>query len=1818
MSDTYAPPAPQNALSDADKQALAQTYTPAASPQDEARSALANVSSVKAPAASAAIAARSATTLPPAVSMYDPISTADAVRRQQQSDAINGSPAVADWVRGADPAHVATAQDELPSLAKIGQSIQDFMNAPWRQLWEAAKAGAPHTPTSFSDSISEAAKNLFSLPGLAIGLGGNIVNPFGSAVQTQAEQVLQKFLGPKLYNQISSDMGTALAGIGAPEAGLPAIGGAAGPEFANVSEGKFATAAEAARTFRETPPPEGTRWEVNRTDTGYQLTPVPLEEPSIGPAPPGVKETEDTLNASRAALDAGAMKKMEDTIAESPIAAQSPETMKDFLEKQPGLEGQTAYIDAGKLNELVAEGKTTKQGYELVNDIAQSDSSYHALLSAIETHSSYAMSLSDYLAAMQGHPDADAIREITRFSEDGVSQADAKELWKPEPDKWEAEPETSLSTEEAPREFIPGPIEHDPELSEGENAALKLQEPTLQIAAKQAAQEIYLKGAFADAKALGMSEPDMAAWSGKVQAAQQAIYDRLITRAKANLKKFQTPEWKTTYAKHFGDVANGYSQRPAIVAYNQLKSSATATSDLSKDNPLVKNGVPITFYRATNLHDTGDGEVPLDLFANPRPPQVPHPYWKTTVELSHYKGASFAENPDFASGWSSGLAGYEEAGQYGAGTLEKRPVIWVNHVKPKALGDFRNAADVEKALDWWKKKNPQASYESDTDRHFQIADRKRELEKGSWSYWEIPEMMHDLGWDAVRMVENQSQDKAKPNLFVTNPEAIYWKYDSGAVPTKVRLSQADRAFVPKELLDRLPKGIWDKDGESLDSFAEQLGFDSGEAMLQELASIEDLRGKLPFKEWLERQMKAEAAERAKDELGWDLSPQSLLAQAKELVDAPQVEDLLTDSLRALAYQVGRPINLADIKSGALDRFASLPVAQAKDIKGFERAVRDNGRKVEQGLLRGKPDALLEAFENRQAQVINYYMLAEAHKLATEYGKFQTAVGRWSKNEIAKTVDPDFVNQMHALLAQVGISIEHDFAHLTEKLQETPYGDFSSFWNDHGMDLSDDPLPRNQYGNVEVGGMEKASVADFRDFFNTLKQLVHMGRVISAGTMLSEKASLADLVAEARGNLGRRPPNITHIEIEHPTTLQALAHWLREVDSWLLKMEQMFIDLDYRDPHGPFNRAVVLPLESRKGWADDAHRVVADHFRELAKKTGREFPKWLRTRIDLSTEFPEFVDRNGDPYFGTNADILGAALHTGSEGNWQVLMRSWPGGVVSRARFSELFRRMTPEAWQYAQGMWDIFAHFKPALFQMYERINGIPMTEVPAQPFKNAHGSFAGGYYPVTRSALGLPKSYVNPDKFLGQVQYFRAKPANPHGKERTDSRSPLDLKLQHGRARLEQVIHDIAFREVLSQVDRFLGDANLKAAVVKKYGPEYYGRMQDLIRKIAGSSVFNADQSEVALNLIEGANRNAIINLIGYSTQTVMKHVISALGDSAATVGKGPMVAAIHHMFTHWEDFWNFVLTNSPEVRNRVMNVSENAREAYLQILEKQGPLAAIQRGAFDWVAGSDQISAAPVWWAEYWKHVTDPNVSHERAVALADQQVRQAHGASSTMDSAPYLRLGRERTVPAAAYRAMVSLMNFFSHKWNRGRELPQDLFGTGGYKPNPARGLNNLIFIFAVAGLSEKEISEWYGSKIRNWFEALYHIPLSGLPFANDIVSAVTQQEHSGDSLMLEAAGAIGSVARDAGQVAKGEQPKRPIEDTAQAFGSVTGFPGKQVGNTLQFLSDYMTGREQNVHNPVDFIHGAITGPQGLVPPSERGKPSRGFHFSLRGFR
>lgn len=130
---------------------------------------------------------------------------------------------------------------------------------------------------------------------------------------------------------------------------------------------------------------------------------------------PGVDPQMDEVLKTQADQNADIVKSQEDALSESKLFQRSPEMAQEFLQDQ-GVGEKTAHVDPFVLRELYSNGETPfKSRIEDIED-------------AMFRGSEVSIPHDEYLTEMAGKPYADQVREATRFTDGGISQATAADL----------------------------------------------------------------------------------------------------------------------------------------------------------------------------------------------------------------------------------------------------------------------------------------------------------------------------------------------------------------------------------------------------------------------------------------------------------------------------------------------------------------------------------------------------------------------------------------------------------------------------------------------------------------------------------------------------------------------------------------------------------------------------------------------------------------------------------------------------------------------------------------------------------------------------------------------------------------------------------------------------------------------------------------------------------------------------------------------------------------------------------------------------------------------------------------------------------------------------------------------------------------------------------------------------------------------------------------------------------------------------------------------------------------------------------------------
>lgn len=1019
-------------------------------------------------------------------------------------------------------------------------------------------------------------------------------------------------------------------------------------------------------------------------------------------------------------------------------------------------------------------------------------------------------------------------------------------------------------------------------------------------------------------------------------------------------------------------------------------------------------------------------------------------------------------------------------------------------------------------------------------------------------------------------------------------------------------------------LDKPKEAMVSSRGMSVDDVAEALGYSSGEALLKELAVLEEGRQKgESFKKQILRMAKEAATDATHAEHGNLLDPEELEKAALEAVTSPQVEDLLHEEMAVLAEKLGtKPLTKEQITAHVDEKFSNLPIRQALRHNEFMRSVSMSAREAEAALLRdNEREGLIKAFLARQNQVIAQQMLKRSIEFRDKFRVAMKQMQSLAQKTEVEGLNNEWLDQIHGILKDVGMRLRRSDENLAQELR-TSLDAFIQAKMNLGHDIY-------AFTNYPRRAIKDHSVDEFLGVADMIDSLKTAGRTETDTLARGERMKVEDIVKAAVESIKDRDTEITRSERRYPSLFQEINGKRRAFDAWLLRNEQFVLDLVKGDQTHPLNMATSIAFHERLGWLDDQRTAMQKKFAGL--KLGKKFNLWLDQKIDV----PDIVDAAGDVRFERKRDILGAFLYWGNELDAGKLVEGYD---TTHERMEELFREhITPDAAKYAQAVWDFYESHWPEIVRQYRARGGKVPTKKTSRPVNGPWGELKGGYTHLHYDASLIDKAKMKEiefDEFRNKNGYGRALPSNAYTKEVTNFVGPVSLDLDLLVVHMEQMLHDLAFRDVVMDMQKVMLDPRILAAIERHYGPEYVGsggaRIKSWIDDIAAFQNRDMRTCHFIHRLLNGANRNAMINMVGYSIKTALKHGTSALANSLVEVGPQFIGGAAKDLLLNMPIEVAEVMKLSSEVRNRLYSSAEGMRETMADIVMPirtgavdkaiyaatpealYNALTFGQRHAMIITAMADQASAVLVWKAAVKEiRAEHPELSETDVHALADQRVRQAHGSSNAYDRPDAFRY--THSIPGEVWKRVTRFGTFFNHMYNRIRGIPgKFVSGTkkfaagdmGGGMKDYGQGIAQMFgYIILIAGVEQAVEGEW--KKDHGFIENMIHgeakFMVSLVPSMRNvwhIIEQVAEGHRYGKvETGIELVDAMIDNLNDAEKAMKGDVPSDWIKHAFQSAGFAFGIPGYQSGRTLQFLWDgFHSGSDLTLG---DWAHGLSVG-------------------------
>lgn len=1007
-------------------------------------------------------------------------------------------------------------------------------------------------------------------------------------------------------------------------------------------------------------------------------------------------------------------------------------------------------------------------------------------------------------------------------------------------------------------------------------------------------------------------------------------------------------------------------------------------------------------------------------------------------------------------------------------------------------------------------------------------------------------------------------------------------------------------FLTEEQKAALPKEYYSKLGVNPDDVAGIFGYQSGDTMVGKIVDLNSARKELGMgpKEYLKYSTDQEVARQMSEKYG-NLD-ENILAEAKEHVISETQMDMLHEEVAALGMKAGGSfeISKADIQSWVKGEFDRTQISRLKTDK-FLASAGKAGRLAEDALLKAD---YTEAFKAKQQQYLAMLMAKAAKGLEKSLDQFDRTAKRMSKREIPG-MEAEYTNWVHDILMRVGQPVRRSIQDLQEAIGKEAQDNLKDFVTAKQADLREVPVADFLYDANFRKKFDDLTAEEFDGVHGSIKTLVKNGRdekKIYKDGEASDLKSILDRMKDQLKDIGPVIPG----QREVGTIKKRLQTYIAAMTN----TETLLNEWDKNNPRGIFNQFVMRPLIEAASNKSTLERKYAKEYRELGEV--KDPKKEVDNHLFFDPSMKSEDNPKGELFKFNRLNLLSILQNVGNPGNLNKLLKAY--NVEPRSMMSWLFQHTTKEDWDRAQALGDLFARIKHESDGMYYRLSGVSPENIELHEINTPFGTYKGWYHPLIADPLMLAeKGKVRGDALEGN-EYFRATTPAGYTKSRTGAVYPLDLSFDQIPNRINQMLHDIAFREAIVQASKVFYDKGFINEVTRRQGEVYAKGLEPYLRDVANGANFNSFAKGLGAKTSEYFRQNVIGTYVGMNPGTVMKHGPTAMVNSVAEVGVKNFAQAVSSLFskdaTTGESNWTFAMQTSEELQRRSRNWRDTTVGAHKEAISEPTLREKIMELGTVPVALSDLLSAVPTWLAQYNKSILE--VDHGQAVYEADRAVRRAHG-STAITNLPAIARGG----PLNAW--ITSLYGFFGNQMQRRFEIAWDmnktakLVGDGEFikasKNVPRIAANIFAYVILPSIIEdqvESQIAEDKQGFIRRGAGILAKGISSSFIGARDLVHGFSSGHEPSVGLLSAMLHDIANVQKD---VAKGwaavdkQHVGNTIMHAITFFGNMTGYVNQSEGRALKYIVDYATG-QQKPRGPSDVVRGIHHGSQKITSPIE----------------
>jgi hypothetical protein len=1036
------------------------------------------------------------------------------------------------------------------------------------------------------------------------------------------------------------------------------------------------------------------------------------------------------------------------------------------------------------------------------------------------------------------------------------------------------------------------------------------------------------------------------------------------------------------------------------------------------------------------------------------------------------------------------------------------------------------------------------------------------------------------------------------------------------VPVKLSRQALENRF-GSEYLKRMPRflrKVYTKDGGTdIDTAAEMLGFESGEALMTALINLR------PRKELIE----AETANRMAAEFGDMRMDGTIADEAMAAIHNSERANVLKAELvaiRRLQRQV-RPVVAALRREEAEQRRAGMDMVDAAmaDPQAFARAAAGRiGQMMARDISPGKYllaerraskaafDAIRRkdynaAATEKQRELLNHYMYLEARKAQQQLDRIYDYANKFDKKatrERLAKAGGGYLDQIDAILEK------YEFRRVPLRVlaRRQSLVDFAEQQAALGLIVN---VPDQLLDEARLVNYKNASVDELRAVYDTVRNIEHLARLkdklLRKAAAVEFQETKDELIKSATesdrlattGEL--RIPNT----VGEPLRARGAKAW-RRFDAAILKVEQMVEWLDNGKIDGPWARFVFDLANDAQVKEYELHAMVTQKIQELTESMPKGWGDSLTDKVDVLLPGIE------SPV--TRYTLISIAMNVGNDSNYQRLRDGygWSDSSINAA-----LGKLAKEDWDYIQGIWDAVNSLWPEIKALEERTSGVAPPKVEPRVVQTRFGDYRGGYFPLAYDPRlsGVGDKQAEATESVAQFMangYGRARTDKGYTKQRVENlKAAVQLDYEQVlTSHLTKVIKDISHREAIFSLNKLLKDDEIKEVMIDRLGEARYREFTKWMQVLVSDRADTLHSGNVFSRAVMQFRTNMAIVTMGWKVTTMMAQ-FAGIGPSLDVVKPRFFTQALidYNRFgpfsTHRETLEQFVYDRSGEMKFRTDNIDRDVRDNLRKLRGDNSPLATIRKSAFYLTAMADRQVTIPTWLGAYRQALAE-GLGEEDAIRAGDRAVRLSQGAAGAKDLAAVQRdneLMKLLTMYYTPFSVLYARMRDVGATTRRVRDMPRAV----------ARMLALVILpavlgeILAGRGPDEDEDETWWA--IRK--SLLY--PLASVPIVKEgsgVVEAAMiglagegEMKFQPSWRLTPVAGSLEKLGRTfvrSTEVMSGDREFNDVAwDLLEGSGYVFGLPTRQVRISGEYTLDVLND-EANPESPQQFMYEVLYGP------------------------